>query len=95
MACDNTGCAGVGGCVTQKIDWSARVGNYTYAQAVMELGPPDKSAKLTDGTVVATGLRIMPKPSSRRNLTLRRPAVILARSRPGAPKLACPPDICG
>jgi len=33
------------GCVTQKIDWSARVGNYTYDQAVMELGPPDKSAK--------------------------------------------------
>ncbi|MGA3142025.1 MAG: hypothetical protein ABSF10_03150 [Verrucomicrobiota bacterium] len=44
------------GCVTQKIDWSARVGNYTYDQAVMELGPPDKSAKLTDGTVVADWL---------------------------------------
>ena len=42
------------GCVTTpKIDWSARVGNYTYDQAIMELGPPDKSAKLTDGTVVA------------------------------------------
>ena len=44
------------GCVTQKIDWSARVWNYTYDQAVMELGPPDKSAKLTDGTVVADWL---------------------------------------
>ena len=44
------------GCVTQKIDWSARVGNYTYDQAVMELGPPDKCAKLTDGTVVADWL---------------------------------------
>ena len=44
------------GCVTQKIDWSARVGNYTYDQAIMELGPPDKSAKLTDGTVVADWL---------------------------------------
>jgi len=44
------------GCVTQTIDWSARVGNYTYDQAVTELGPPDKSAKLTDGTVVADWL---------------------------------------
>jgi hypothetical protein len=44
------------GCVTQKIDWSARVGTYTYDQAIMELGPPDKSAKLTDGTVVADWL---------------------------------------
>ena len=44
------------GCVTPKIDWSARVGNYTYDQAIMELGPPDKSAKLTDGTVVADWL---------------------------------------
>jgi hypothetical protein len=44
------------GCATQQVDWSARVGNYTYDQAVMELGPPDKSAKLTDGTVVADWL---------------------------------------
>ena len=44
------------GCVTQQIDWAARVGNYTYDQAVLELGPPDKSAKLTDGTVVADWL---------------------------------------
>ena len=62
------------GCVTPKIDWSARVGNYTYDQAVTELGPPDKSAKLTDGTVVADWLTHTPRPSSRRNLTLRRPA---------------------
>ena len=44
------------GCVTPKIDWAARVGNYTYDQAVAELGPPDKSTKLTDGTVVADWL---------------------------------------
>ena len=44
------------GCVTQKIDWPARVGNYTHDQAIMELGPPDKSVKLTDGTVVADWL---------------------------------------
>jgi hypothetical protein len=44
------------GCVTQKIDWPGRVGNYTYDQAITEMGPPDKSAKLTDGTVVADWL---------------------------------------
>jgi hypothetical protein len=44
------------GCVTPKIDWAARVGNYTYDQAVMELGPPDKSAKLSDGLAVAEWL---------------------------------------
>jgi hypothetical protein len=40
------------GCVTQKIDWPARVGQYTQDQAIMDFGPPDKSAKLFDGTVV-------------------------------------------
>ncbi len=44
------------GCATQRIDWAARVGNYTYDQAVMDFGPPDKSAKLTDGTMVAEWL---------------------------------------
>ncbi|MGO9586358.1 MAG: hypothetical protein ACLP2Y_09200 [Limisphaerales bacterium] len=44
------------GCATQQVDWPARVGNYTYDQAVMELGLPDKSAKLTDGSVVADWL---------------------------------------
>lgn len=46
----------VGGCATAKIDWNARLGNYSYDQAVLELGPPDKEAKLTDGTVVADWL---------------------------------------
>jgi len=42
------------GCATRpKIDWSARVGNYTFDQAVLELGPPAKQAKLSDGTLVA------------------------------------------
>ncbi len=44
------------GCATQKIDWAARVNNYTYDQAVMEFGPPDRQAKLQDGTVVAEWL---------------------------------------
>jgi hypothetical protein len=42
------------GCATTpKINWQARVGIYTYDQAVMQFGPPDKSAKLADGTTVA------------------------------------------
>ena len=44
------------GCSTSKpkTDWNARIGNYTYDQAVTELGPPDKSAKLSDGNTVAS-----------------------------------------
>ena|SRR5437016_4061294 len=38
---------------TPKPDWNSRVGNYTYDEAVAELGPPDKSAKLSDGKTVA------------------------------------------
>jgi hypothetical protein len=44
------------GCATQRVDWPARVGHYTYDQAVTEMGPPDKQAKLNDGTVVAEWL---------------------------------------
>ncbi len=35
------------------MDWNSRVGSYTYDQAVTELGPPDKQAKLDDGKTVA------------------------------------------
>jgi hypothetical protein len=42
------------GCATTpKINWPARVGNYTYDQAGTEFGPPDKTAKLSDGATVA------------------------------------------
>lgn len=44
------------GCATQKVDWAGRVGQYTYDQAVLEIGPPDKQATLGDGTVVAEWL---------------------------------------
>jgi hypothetical protein len=44
------------GCATQKVDWAGRVGHYTYDQAILEIGPPDKQAKLEDGTVVADWL---------------------------------------
>ena len=41
------------GCATHRVDWSARIGTYTYDQAINELGPPDKQAKTTDGRTVA------------------------------------------
>ena len=40
------------GCVTPPVDWQARVGQYTRDQAITDLGPPDKSVKLSDGTIV-------------------------------------------
>lgn len=43
-----TGCS-----TTRKVDWNSRVGAYTYDQAILELGPPDKQARLTDGQTVA------------------------------------------
>lgn len=45
------------GCATTpKINWDARIGQYTFDQAVLDYGPPDKSAKLTDGTQVCEWL---------------------------------------
>jgi hypothetical protein len=44
------------GCTTPRVDWAARIGHYTYDQAVTDLGPPDKQAKLADGTLVAEWL---------------------------------------
>ena len=42
------------GCATApKIDWAGRIGIYTHDQAVLDLGPPDRSATLTNGAVVA------------------------------------------
>ncbi|MBA4147721.1 MAG: hypothetical protein H0X66_06365 [Verrucomicrobia bacterium] len=42
------------GCATgRKIDWSTRINNYTYDQAIVELGPPDRSAQLSDGSTIA------------------------------------------
>ena len=42
---------------TPKVDWNSRVGNYTYDQAVTDLGPPDKTAKLSDGRTVADWIK--------------------------------------
>jgi hypothetical protein len=48
LACLLAGCA-----TGPKIDWSSRVGNYTYDQSVRELGAPDKSSKMDNGVMVA------------------------------------------
>src|SRR2546427_9810937 len=44
------------GCATPRVDWASRVGNYTYDQVIVDYGPPDKYAKLSDGTAVAEWL---------------------------------------
>ena len=41
------------GCAATKVDWDSRVGKVTYDEIVVDLGPPDKQAKLQDGTIVA------------------------------------------
>ena len=41
------------GCATTPpVDWNIRVGNYTYYQAVSELGPPARQVGLSDGKLV-------------------------------------------
>lgn len=45
------------GCATARIDWNGRVGQYSYDEAISELGVPDRSATLSDGTVVAEWLQ--------------------------------------
>jgi hypothetical protein len=38
------------GCATAPpVDWNSRVGHYTYAQAINELGPPNRQARLSSG----------------------------------------------
>lgn len=41
------------GCASKKVNWDSRVGNYTYDQAVAELGPPDKSTTVSNGNKVS------------------------------------------
>lgn len=44
------------GCATTKIDWNSRIGQYSYDEAVAEMGVPDRQATLSDGSVVAEWL---------------------------------------
>ena len=40
------------GCkTTPPIDWGSRVGVYTYDEAVLELGPPDRTSLISTGRV--------------------------------------------
>ena len=49
------------GCKTApKVDWNSRVGNYTFDQAIAEMGPPDKSSQLSDGSLVAEWITSRP-----------------------------------
>lgn len=42
------------GCAsTPKVDWDSRIGAYTFDDAVLELGPPDRSTLLSEGSRVA------------------------------------------
>ena len=42
------------GCASKpKVDWDSRIGNFTYDQAVAELGPPEKSIRTSDAQTVA------------------------------------------
>jgi len=43
------------GCASNRptVNWDARVGNYTYDDAVRELGQPDKTVQLSDTSKVA------------------------------------------
>lgn len=43
----------VSGCASNNIDWDNRVGSYTYDQAIVDMGPPDKMAMLSDSSKVA------------------------------------------
>jgi len=42
----------VGCTTTPPVDWNTRIGHYTYAQALTELGPPARQARLSDGKIV-------------------------------------------
>jgi hypothetical protein len=45
------------GCATGQVNWSVRVGHYTYDQAVAELGPPEKTTQLSDGGINAQWIK--------------------------------------
>ena len=60
------------GCATSKIDWDSRTGSYNFDMAVMDFGPPDKQAKLSDGSTVAEWL-------TRRGYTTVSPAFYYGR----------------
>jgi hypothetical protein len=56
------------GCATAPpVDWNSRVGRYTYAQAVNELGPPNRESHLSNGATVLKWFRQSPDPAAMPN----------------------------
>lgn len=54
----------VTGCqTTPPVDWSSRIGAYSYDDAVIELGPPDRTTLISTGRVAEwlTGRRSTPR----------------------------------
>jgi hypothetical protein len=44
----------ISGCATAPpVDWNSRVGHYSYAKAVNELGPPNRQSHLSNGATVS------------------------------------------
>ncbi|MFN0069340.1 MAG: hypothetical protein ACKVYV_17090 [Limisphaerales bacterium] len=53
------------GCASRpRVDWGARVGTFTFDDAVREMGPPDRSADLSEGGRVAEWLTRRGDPGS-------------------------------
>src|SRR3954466_9126674 len=58
----------IAGCATHpkvdpNIDWNSRIGNYTYDQAVAEIGKPDVVAETNEGRIVDWILKESPQMS--------------------------------
>jgi hypothetical protein len=52
-------CAGLlaAGCSAPPVDWKARVGRYSYDDAVREMGVPDRETHLSDGSTASEWLK--------------------------------------
>ena len=60
------------GCATTpQVDWTSRIGEYTFDQTVAELGVPTKQTKLSDGKTVAEWVTRSPSSSSAWELKTR------------------------
>ncbi|MDB6017966.1 MAG: hypothetical protein JWR19_2455 [Pedosphaera sp.] len=54
------------GCATSPlVNWDKRMGNYTYDLALLDLGPPNDSTELKDGTRVADWITRRATPGTR------------------------------
>ena len=44
------------GCATKRVDWDSRMGYFSYDDVVLEMGPPENIAQLSDGSRVGDWL---------------------------------------